>query len=189
MLALGVAVQPLTVPFAAMPWIEPGSLARDIWSQGWPTTWPAEIAAHLTMAHGLFPNGVLPNVCFSFLGAAWSLSTEWQFYVLALLLGRSRIGFERLAAVFLLLAVIGLAVGPRGTRDLALQPGIPAEQGALLRDWESPARAGSIGARRVRSRSCSPRRWCFAWRAATWKKHCRHCSGRCVWPRKCTPAG
>jgi peptidoglycan/LPS O-acetylase OafA/YrhL len=108
MLVLGIAVQPLAVPFDAMPWIEPGSLARDIWSQGWPATWPTEIAAHLTMTHGLFPNGVLPDVCFSFLGAAWSLSTEWQFYVLALVLGRSRVGVERLAAVFLLLAVIGL---------------------------------------------------------------------------------
>ena len=109
MFAVGVAVQPLPVPFDAMPWIEPGSLAHDIWSQGWPATWAIQIAAHLTMTHGLFPNGVLPDVCFSFLGAAWSLSTEWQFYVLALLLGRSRVGVERLAAVFLLLAVVGLA--------------------------------------------------------------------------------
>ena len=44
------------------------------------------------MTHGLFPDGGLPDVWVSFLGAAWSLSTEWQFYLLALLLsaGRSR---------------------------------------------------------------------------------------------------
>ena len=34
------------------------------------------------MTHGLFPNGVLPDVWVGFLGAAWSLSTEWQFYLL-----------------------------------------------------------------------------------------------------------
>jgi peptidoglycan/LPS O-acetylase OafA/YrhL len=99
----------LPVPFGAMPWIKSDSLALDIWSLGWPVHWLAEIAAHLTMTHGLFPNGVLPDVWVSFLGAAWSLSTEWQFYVLALLLGRSRIGVERLAVVFLVLAAVGLA--------------------------------------------------------------------------------
>jgi peptidoglycan/LPS O-acetylase OafA/YrhL len=109
MLAAGIATQPLPTSFDAMPWIEPGSIARDIWSQGWPDHWVAEIAAHLTMTHGLFPNGVLPDVWVSFLGAAWSLSTEWQFYVLALLLGRTRMSAERLAAVFLLLAAVGLA--------------------------------------------------------------------------------
>jgi peptidoglycan/LPS O-acetylase OafA/YrhL len=88
MLGLAVAVQPLPTGFERMPWIAPDSLARSIWSQGWPSHWPAEIAAHLTMTHGLFPNGLLPDAWVSFLGAAWSLSTEWQFYFFALLLGR-----------------------------------------------------------------------------------------------------
>ena len=109
MFVAGVMLQPLSGPFSAMPRVEPGSLARDIWSQGWPANWVLEIAAHLTMTHGLFPNGVLPDVWVSFLGAAWSLSTEWQFYVLALVLGRSRMSADRLAEVFLALAVAGLA--------------------------------------------------------------------------------
>ncbi len=88
MLALAIAVQPLPAGFGGMPWIGPDSPALSIWSQGWPSQWAAEIAAHLTMTHGLFPNGVLPDVWVSFLGAAWSLSTEWQFYIFALLLGR-----------------------------------------------------------------------------------------------------
>jgi peptidoglycan/LPS O-acetylase OafA/YrhL len=117
MFAIGIAVQPLPVPFAAMPWIKSDSLALDIWSQGWPVHWIAEISAHLTMTHGLFPNGVLPDVWVSFLGAAWSLSTEWQFYVLALLLGRSRIGVERLAAVFLVLTAEQSAVLCVGHRE------------------------------------------------------------------------
>jgi len=108
MFAVSIVLQPLPARFGAMPWIGPGSPARDIWSQGWPEHWGAEIAAHLTMTHGLFPNAVLPGVWVSFLGAAWSLSTEWQFYLLALLLGRSRLGTERLAAIFLTLAVAGM---------------------------------------------------------------------------------
>lgn len=88
MLALAIAVQTVPTGFDRMPWIAAGSPAFSIWSDGWPRDWVAGIAAHLTMTHGLFPNGALPDVWVEFLGAAWSLSTEWQFYVLALLLGR-----------------------------------------------------------------------------------------------------
>ena len=113
MLAAGIAAEALPAPFAAMPWIGSESLAHGIWSQGWPAHPVREIAAHLTMTHGLFPNGVLPDVWVSFLGAAWSLSTEWQFYLLALLLGRTRRGAAGraawLAAALLALAMAGLA--------------------------------------------------------------------------------
>ena len=83
--ALAVAVQPLEAGFARMPWIDAASPARDIWSGGWPSAWLVGIAAHLTMTHGLFPDAVVPDLWVSFLGAAWSLSTEWQFYVLVIL--------------------------------------------------------------------------------------------------------
>jgi peptidoglycan/LPS O-acetylase OafA/YrhL len=119
MLAAAIALQPLPEPFAAMPWIAPNGLAHDILPQGWPANWAIEIVAHLTMTHGLFPNFLLPDAWNSFLAAAWSLSTEWQFYVLALLLGRSRMSTERLVAVFLLLAAVGLVwdiAAPEGWR-------------------------------------------------------------------------
>jgi peptidoglycan/LPS O-acetylase OafA/YrhL len=108
MFVAAIMLQPLPAPFPAMPWITPDGIARDIIPQGWPSNWAIEIAAHLTMTHGLFPNGLLPDAWNSFLAAAWSLSTEWQFYVVALLLGRARISAERLATMFLLLAVAGL---------------------------------------------------------------------------------
>jgi peptidoglycan/LPS O-acetylase OafA/YrhL len=107
MLALGVAVQVLPVDFARLPWIAAGSQARDIWSGGWPRGWVAEIVTHLTMTHGLLPDAIVPGTWVSFLGSAWSLSTEWQFYVLALLVG-ARIGPNRMAVAFLVLAVAGL---------------------------------------------------------------------------------
>src|SRR4051812_15186017 len=109
MFAVAVAVQPVPTGFEAMPWIGPNSPARDIWSGGWPRNWLAEIAVHLPMLHGLFPHGILPNVWVSFLGAAWSLSTEWQFYVLALVLGFVGIGTSRMAVLFMVIAVGGLA--------------------------------------------------------------------------------
>jgi peptidoglycan/LPS O-acetylase OafA/YrhL len=101
--AAAVAVQPLATGFERMAWIGPDSAARDIWSGGWPNDWRLFVAAHLTMTHGLFPNGVLPDVWIGFLGAAWSLSTEWQFYLLALLIaGHMRL--RSLAWVFLALS-------------------------------------------------------------------------------------
>jgi peptidoglycan/LPS O-acetylase OafA/YrhL len=106
---LAIALQPLDLGFSSMLWIAADSPARDILGGGWPATaWP-EILAHLTMAHGLFPNAILPNDWVSFLGAAWSLSTEWQFYLLALLLAARVKSKFLLAWVFLALAAAGLA--------------------------------------------------------------------------------
>jgi peptidoglycan/LPS O-acetylase OafA/YrhL len=112
--AFAVAIQPLETGFERMAWIGPDSPARYIWSEGWPSAWGVGIAAHLTMTHGLFPNGTLPDVWVGFLGAAWSLSTEWQFYIIALLIGQ-RLGVLRLAWLFLALsatATLWQAVGP-----------------------------------------------------------------------------
>jgi peptidoglycan/LPS O-acetylase OafA/YrhL len=110
---VAVAVQVLPTGFDRMPWIGPDSPARSIWSSGWPTSWAPEIIAHLTMTHGLFPNGVLPDAWVSFLGASWSLSTEWQFYMLvaglAGWLHRGGPGGVRLVSLLLGLAAIGVA--------------------------------------------------------------------------------
>jgi len=110
---VAVAVQVLPTGFERMPWIGPDSPARSIWSGGWPASWLPEIVAHLTMSHGLFPDGVLPNAWVSFLGASWSLSTEWQFYMLvaglAGWLSRGRPGAMRLVWLLLGLAVAGVA--------------------------------------------------------------------------------
>lgn len=105
--ALAVLVQPASCGFERMPWVGPDNAARTICVMAWPHTWLPEIAAHLTMTHGLFPNGVLPDVWVSFLGSAWSLSTEWQFYVLALLAADT--GPRRLRLGLLVVAAMGVA--------------------------------------------------------------------------------
>ena len=108
--AAAVLVQPLPIP--AMPWIAPDGQARFIWSEGWPSDWPLGIASHLTMTHGLFPDGIAPNAWVGFLGAAWSLSTEWQFYLLAALIAdqmsHGGSALLRLAWLFLALSVLSL---------------------------------------------------------------------------------
>lgn len=103
--ALAVVVEPWSCGFDDMPWIGPGNAARTICVMTWPRAWLPEITAHLTMTHGLFPNAILPDVWISFLGSAWSLSTEWQFYLLALLIAG---GSRRLCLALLGLAVAGV---------------------------------------------------------------------------------
>ncbi len=104
--AVAVAVAPTSCGFEYMPWIGTGDVARAICVKSWPAAWLPEILAHLTMTHGLFPYVIWPHVWVSFLGSAWSLSTEWQFYVLALLTFRQN---RHLCALLLAMAVAGAA--------------------------------------------------------------------------------
>ena len=45
--------------------------------------WWTHLGAHLTLLHGLIPASVLTYSPSTFLAPAWSLSLEWQFYLLA----------------------------------------------------------------------------------------------------------
>ena len=69
------------------------------------------IPLHLTLLHGVVPEKLLPSSATAFLGPAWSLSLEWQFYLIAPLwfgLAVSNSGWKR----FLMVAgCIGVILG------------------------------------------------------------------------------
>jgi peptidoglycan/LPS O-acetylase OafA/YrhL len=97
-------------PYALLPTLSRPE-ARDIVAAGWPPRAMTHIAAHLVMAQGLLPPAVLPDAEFSILGPAWSLSTEWQFYLcLAAILVLWRPRPAPLVAALLALSVAGRAL-------------------------------------------------------------------------------
>jgi len=42
-----------------------------------------QLLAHLTMLHGAVPDQILPGSSITYLPPAWSISVEWQFYLVA----------------------------------------------------------------------------------------------------------
>ena len=84
-LALGIATAPLAIHLnqllaaaAGTPIVgahQPGMLAYG-----------THMVLHLLLLHGMVPNSILPNAQSMFLAPAWSLSLEWQFYLIAPLL-------------------------------------------------------------------------------------------------------
>ena len=86
-LCLGIGATLLHIQaFADHPWgaIVPQpelfALERDSLNNG-DFLW--QLAAHLTLLHGAISNQILPASSYMFLGPAWSLSLEWQFYLVA----------------------------------------------------------------------------------------------------------
>jgi peptidoglycan/LPS O-acetylase OafA/YrhL len=70
--------------------------------------WWAHVGLHATLLHGLVPDTVLKYSSSTFLGPAWSLSLEWQFYLFAPLIILPMLrGWRALLLVTVVLAAVG----------------------------------------------------------------------------------
>lgn len=64
-----------------------GTVAKDVELHAQALRYlPQHLGAHLTMLHGVISDAVLPGTQYAILGPAWSISVEWQFYLVAPLL-------------------------------------------------------------------------------------------------------
>lgn len=70
-----LADYPLLVPLQQHHW---SAQSYEFSAHFWP-----HLIAHLVLIQGMIPNSVLDESQYMFVGQAWSLSLEWQFYLLA----------------------------------------------------------------------------------------------------------
>lgn len=103
---LAVALLLYAWKLPSMPWL--GTAATQIQPVALPRPLFWHLATHLTLTQGLLPAGILPYAFVTLLGPAWSLSTEWQFYVLIALVLPLLPG-RRLEVFALLLLAFGIA--------------------------------------------------------------------------------
>jgi peptidoglycan/LPS O-acetylase OafA/YrhL len=89
-----------------------GDLLRQIHSWWANIGW--HVPLHLLMLHGAVPPVLLPDSSMAFLAPAWSLSTEWQFYLIAPLTFALAAGSRPIHRVGLCAACVAIFVAAKG---------------------------------------------------------------------------
>jgi peptidoglycan/LPS O-acetylase OafA/YrhL len=70
------------------------------------------LGAHLSLLHGLIPDTLLPATSMAFLPPAWSVSLEWQLYLVAPFAVRAMVNFGKGAGIALLALSLAMIVSP-----------------------------------------------------------------------------
>lgn len=68
---------------------------------------PAHLAVHVPLLQGLIPAWLLPHAPFTIVGQAWSVSLEWQFYLIAPVFVLAAFRFRLFCGLVLALALLG----------------------------------------------------------------------------------
>lgn len=90
-----VLLQPSLAALQQLPWEGPRTAGRIQQFQDTLAYYWQHLTLHTFLLHGVVPDRILPNSSFAFIGQAWSLTLEWQFYLAApfavVLLGNFRL--------------------------------------------------------------------------------------------------
>ena len=99
-------------------------------------SWWANIAwhvpVHLVMLHGAVPPAVLENSSMAFLAPAWSLSTEWQFYLVAPFAFALAVSSRPLARIILCAACVSIYVAAKAATRVFPETDSQADLPSLL---------------------------------------------------------
>lgn len=92
----------------------------------------SHVIAHLVMLHGLIPDSILRNSAGAFLNPAWSISVEWQFYLVAPAVSYF-LGSGRRPFVWIALLITAIVV-ERASRWLTFNGNSLIGDGSLIRN-------------------------------------------------------
>ena len=103
-MTLGMAVDSLS----NMPWHPPFALVRLRLIEEAQQNYMPHFLSHITMLHGVIPGSMLADAPYTILGQGWSISLEWQFYIVAPLILFLMRRYGGLTAFLLILIVFTL---------------------------------------------------------------------------------
>lgn len=97
--------------FGSSPWLSDQNIAFQTREINLAGAWWEHLILHLSMLHGAVPDNILPQASLMFSGPLWSISLEWQFYLVAPIL-IALISFTSIrrgaVAILVMLAAIAL---------------------------------------------------------------------------------
>jgi len=108
-------LEPSMTALQQLPWDGPRTSDRlEIFQNTINYFW-THLFLHTFLLHGIVPDKILPSTSFAFMGQAWSLTLEWQFYLVAplafFLLTRTKLGHVKHLLVMLATVAVSKVFG------------------------------------------------------------------------------
>lgn len=116
-IAIAIPLASAQLALHSTPWVMQAARWQTGFDEQFDNFW-THLTLHTVLLHGVLPDTILPFGSWTILGPAWSLSLEWQFYLLAplILLCIRKSIFSCIITVFLFVGIVALLkTGVAGT--------------------------------------------------------------------------
>ena len=105
-----VLLDPSITTLETLPWPSPHTAGRLTYLNDSRDAFWTHLALHVPLFHGIIPQSLLRSTSYAFMGQAWSLTLEWQYYLIAPFVFACMSWFEwtplRQAALLLVLGLL-----------------------------------------------------------------------------------